>query len=84
MYEFFEMLAIALMAGVIAAAWLPAFILDKGFGIGGHPVVSTIIGSVAGLILLFISPSKLGIAAMIVAAVVSIISSIVQEKILYH
>ena len=82
MYELLETLAIVLMAGVIAAAWLPAFILGKGFGIGEYPIVSTIIGSAVGLILLFISPAHLGIVAMIVAAVVSVISSIVQEKIL--
>ncbi len=82
MYELFETIAIVLMAGVIAAAWLPAFVLGRIFGIGEHPIISTIIGSVVGLILLFISPAHLGVAAMITAAVVSVISSVVQEKIL--
>ena len=31
MYQLFETMALALMLGVIAAAWLPAFVLDKVF-----------------------------------------------------
>ena len=80
MGQLFETMALIMMAGVIAAAWLPAFLLDKVFGIGYHPLVSAIIGSVVGLIILFIKPASLGVVAMIAAAVVSIVSSVIQEK----
>ena len=45
-------------------------------------VLSAIIGSVVGLIILFIKPASLGVVAMIAAAVVSIVSSVIQEKIM--
>ncbi|MBQ6274425.1 MAG: hypothetical protein IJK63_09405 [Oscillospiraceae bacterium] len=76
-----ESLAYVLILGVIAAAWLASFLLDKLFGVGFHPLLSTVIGSVVGIVILLVKPT-LGVVAMIAAAVVAIVSSIVQDKIL--
>ena len=81
MEALFETLAIGLIAGVLAAAWLPAFLLDQIFGIGTYPLLSEAIGAVVGLVILFIGPATLGVVAMIVAAAVSIITSFIQEKV---
>ena len=80
-----EMLVYFIMVGVVVAAWLPAFIMNKVFNIGEHPIISTVIGSVVGLVLLFvlkINVSWYYYIALAAAAVVSIVCSIVQDKIL--
>ena len=81
MLELFESIAYILVVAVIVAAWLPAYLLDALFGVGFHPWVSTIIGSVIGLVILLISPIH-GEIAMIAAAVCSAASSFIQDKIL--
>lgn len=70
-----------IIAGVIAAAWLPSMLLDKLFRVGVYPTLSTVIGSVIGLVVLHFVPTHGGVA-MIVAGVCSIVSSIIQDKIL--
>ena len=77
--EIFESFALILIMGVICAAWLVSTIIDKIFGIGFYPILSTIIGSVVGIVILLIWPLA-GVAAMIAAGVVALITSIVQEK----
>ncbi len=73
-----EELAYILIVGVIAAAYLPAKIADL-IGFGGHIIVSTLIGSVVGIVMLFIDIT-LGVPALIVAAVLSLVASIVLDK----
>lgn len=75
-----ESLAYFMILGVIAAAWLGAFIVDK-IGFGSHVWASTIIGSVIGILILFIAPVEGGVIAMIAAGVCGIAASIILDKI---
>ncbi|MBQ9827112.1 MAG: hypothetical protein IJM62_00350 [Lachnospiraceae bacterium] len=81
MMALFEGAAYILILGVIAAASLTAFIVDKVFGWGFYPVVSAIIGSVIGIVILLIAPLQ-GVLAMVLAAVGAFLSSVIQEKVL--
>ncbi|MBR6407041.1 MAG: hypothetical protein IKS19_00405 [Clostridia bacterium] len=74
----FENMAYIFIFGVIAAAFLPATLAEI-IGFGGHKVASTVIGSVVGIAILLLAPTA-GIPAMIAAAAVSLISSIVLDK----
>ncbi len=76
-----ESMAYILILGVIAAAWLGSFMMDKLFGVGFHPLLSTVIGAAVGIVILLLKPT-LGVVAMIVAAVIAILSSFIQDKVL--
>ena len=76
-----ESMAYILILGVIAAAWLGSFLMDKLFGVGFHPLLSTVIGAAVGIVILLLKPT-LGVVAMIVAAVIAILSSFIQDKVL--
>lgn len=78
-----EEMATVLMGGVCASAFLASLIFIRALGIGEGPVISPIIGSAAGIGLLLISPTKLGVVALIAAAVVTIIAAIVIDKLFY-
>ena len=79
----FEQYAIILIGGACASAFLASLIFIRVLGIGEGPVISPIIGSAAGVGLLLISPTNLGVAAMIVAAVLTVIVAIVIDKLFY-
>ncbi|MBQ6634491.1 MAG: hypothetical protein IJH80_09965 [Ruminococcus sp.] len=74
-----EELATYLMFGCIAAAWLVTFITDKIFGLGFYPWVSTVLGSLAGIWLLFLLPVDMLSISLFASGGVSLISTIVQE-----
>ena len=76
-----ESMAYILILGVIAAAWLGSFLMNKLFGVGFHPWLSTVIGAAVGIVILLLKPT-LGVVAMIVAAVIAILSSFIQDKVL--
>ena len=76
-----ESMAYILILGVIAAAWLGSFLMDNLFGVGFHPWLSTVIGAAVGIVILLLKPT-LGVVAMIVAAVIAILSSFIQDKVL--
>lgn len=78
-----EEMATVLLGGVCASAFLASLIFIRALGIGEGPVISPIIGSAAGIGLLLISPTKLGVVALIAAAVVTIIVAIVIDKLFY-
>ena len=73
-----ESFAYLFIFGVIACAFAVAELAEV-IGFGSHRFISTIIGSAVGLIILFASPSS-AVIAMIVAAAVSLIASIVLDK----
>ncbi len=72
-----EELAAYLMFGCIAAAWLVTFITDKIFGLGFYPWVSTVLGSLAGIGLLFLLPVDMLSIALFASGGVSLLSTIV-------
>ncbi len=74
-----EELATYLMFGCIAAAWLVTFITDKIFGLGFYPWLSTVLGSLAGIGLLFVLPADMLSIALFASGGVSLLSTIVQE-----
>ena len=76
---FMEELAAYLLFGCIAAAWLVTFITDKIFGLGFYPWVSTVLGSLAGIGLLFLLPVDMLSISLFASGGVSLISTIVQE-----
>ncbi len=74
-----EELATYLLFGCIAAAWLVTFITDKIFGLGFYPWVSTVLGSLAGIGLLFLLPVDMLSISLFASGGVSLLSTIVQE-----
>ena len=74
-----EELATYLMFGCIAAAWLVTFITDKIFGLGFYPWLSTVLGSLAGIGLLFVLPADMLSIALFASGGVSLLSTIIQE-----
>ena len=79
MMELFENLAYLMIFGVIAAAFAVAELAEL-IGFGSHRLVSTVFGSVVGIIILFVTKTAV-IPAVIAAAVVSLAASIILDKI---
>ena len=79
----FEQMAMVLLGGVCASAFLASLIFIRALGIGEGPVISPIIGASAGIGLLLISPTNLGVVAMVAAAVITVIAAIVIDKLFY-
>ncbi|MBQ1903735.1 MAG: hypothetical protein II168_05155 [Ruminococcus sp.] len=80
----FEQMALVLLGGVCASAFLASLIFIRALGIGEGPVISPIIGAAAGIGLLLISPTNLGVVAIVAAAVITIIAAIVIDKLFYQ
>ena len=74
----FEGMAYVLLLGVIAAAYLPAMLANM-IGFGSHQITATILGVIVGTVILLSSPTQ-GVLAMVLAAVVSLVASIVLDK----
>ena len=79
-----EEMATVLLGGVCASAFLASLIFIRALGIGEGPVISPIIGASAGIGLLLISPTNLGVVAIVAAAVITIIAAIVIDKLFYQ
>lgn len=80
----FEQYAIILIGGVCASAYLASLIFVRLFKIGECPNVSAVIGAVTGIVMLLISPVKLGAAAIVAAAVVTVIVAVMIDKLYYE
>lgn len=78
MGQLFTDFAYLFLFGVVACAFAVAELAEL-IGFGSHRIVSTLIGSVVGIIILFAAPTA-AVVAMIVAAAVSLIASIVLDK----
>ena len=81
--NFFEDLAMMLIGGCCAAAWLSSFIFIKLLGIGECPVISGIIGAAIGTGTLFILPTDVMWLSMVIAAVVTLAAAIVIDRLFY-
>ena len=79
----FEQLALAMMGGCAASAWLTSFIFIKLIGVGECPVISAIIGTAAGIGSLFILPTNALWVSMVIAAVVTLAAGIAIDKLVY-
>lgn len=81
--NFFEDLAMMLIGGCCAAAWLSSFIFTRLLGIGECPVISGIIGAAIGTGTLFILPTDVMWLSMVIAAVVTLAAAIVIDRLFY-
>lgn len=79
----FDQLAMALMGGCIASAWLSSFVFIRLAGIGECPVISMIIGAAAGIGTLFLLPTDVMWLSMVIAAVVTLAAAIVIDRLFY-
>ena len=80
---FFEEMAMVIIGGCCAAAWMSSFIFINLFGIGECPVISGIIGAALGIGSLFILPIDVMWLSMVIAAVVTLIAGIIIDKAFY-
>lgn len=81
--SFFDQLAMVLMGGCIASAWLSSFVFIRLAGIGECPIISMIIGAAAGIGSLFIMPANLMWISLVIAAVVTLAAAIVIDRLFY-
>ena len=81
--SFFDQLAMVLMGGCIASAWLSSFVFIRLAGIGECPVISMIIGAAAGIGSLFLLPTDVMWLSMVIAAVVTLAAGIIIDKVYY-
>ena len=81
--SFFDQLAMVLMGGCIASAWLSSFVFIRLAGIGECPVISMIIGAAAGIGTLFLLPTDVMWLSMVIAAVVTLAAGIIIDKVYY-
>ena len=81
--NFFEDLAMMLIGGCCAAAWLSSFIFIRLLGIGECPVISGIIGAVLGTGSLFVLQIDSLWLSMVISAVVTLVAGIVLNKTVY-
>ena len=81
--SFFDQLAMVLMGGCIASAWLSSFVFIRLAGIGECPVISMIIGAAAGIGSLFLLPTDVMWLSMVIAAVVTLAAAIVIDRLFY-
>ena len=81
--NFFEDLAMMLIGGCCAAAWLSSFIFIRLLGIGECPVISGIIGAAIGTGTLFILPADVMWLSMVIAAAVTLAAGIIIDKAFY-
>ena len=81
--DLFEQMAMIMIGGCCAAAWMSSFVFVKLFGIGECPVISGTIGAVVGTASLFILPTDVLWLSMVIAAVVTLIAAIAIDKLYY-
>ncbi len=81
--KFFEDLAMMLIGGCCAAAWLSSFIFIRLLGIGECPVISGIIGAAIGTGSLFVLQIDSLWLSMVISAVVTLVAGIVLNKTVY-
>jgi ribosomal protein L40E len=81
--SFFDQLAMVLMGGCIASAWLSSFIFIRLIGIGECPNISMAIGAAAGIGTLFLLPTDVMWLSMVIAAVVTLAAAIVIDRLFY-
>lgn len=81
--SFFDQLAMVLMGGCIASAWMSSFVFIRLAGIGECPIISMIIGAAAGIGSLFIMPANLMWISLVIAAVVTLAAAIVIDRLFY-
>ena len=81
--SFFDQLAMVLMGGCIASAWMSSFVFIRLAGIGECPIISMIIGAAAGIGTLFLLPTDVMWLSMVIAAVVTLAAGIIIDKVYY-
>ena len=81
--SFFEQMAMIMIGGCCAAAWMSSFIFIKLIGIGECPVISGIIGAALGIGPLFVLETDALWLSMVIAAVMTLIAGIVIDRAVY-
>lgn len=77
--QLLEEMIYLLLFCVVAVCFIVSTTADRVFGVCDHPVISALIGSAIGIIIMFVN-IELAVVAIIVGAVVTLISGFLLDK----